>query len=198
MAKHGEKYCARILAVYFTYSYFVRIMCEHDSCLSLQWTGNTNSQRHKFPQQHYSGSRGLCASAAENLIFPSSCTPKFRSLYQKCSRWVSSSLLPHSSASWDLTAASFPPVFHLMPANYLDYSTGYSHCSATPAGQVGREEEGDCLAHGQDDLNLPWVNCLSVRPFFPTLWCTTIWEFGSWVDDITSSLRNSAKTIRGY
>lgn len=111
MAKHGEKNCARILGVYFTYSYFVRMMCERDSCLSLQQTWNTNSQRHKFPQQHYSGSKGLCASAAENLIFPSSGTPKFRSLYQKCSGWAPSSLLSHSSASWDLTAASFPLYF---------------------------------------------------------------------------------------
>ena len=114
MAKPREKHCARILDLLFACSYLVRIMCERNSCLSLQWTWNTSSQRCEFPQPHYSRSKWLHASAAQNLIFISSHTPKFSSLYQKllfCSRWVASSLLPHSSPFWDLPAAASPLYF---------------------------------------------------------------------------------------
>lgn len=147
MAKPREKDCTRILD-FFAYSYFVRIMSYCNSCLSPQWTWNTRSHRCVFPQRYYSRSKWLHTSAAQNLIFiSSSCTLKFRSLFQKslfCSRWAPSSLLPDSSSFWDMPAPAHPhpptprPVFHLMPAKYLDYRTGYCHGSASRVGRRSR------------------------------------------------------------
>lgn len=188
MATLREQHCARNLDLLFACSYFVRILCEPNSCLSLQWTWNTNSQRCEFPQPHYSRPKGLHASAAHNLIFISPCTPKFSSLYLKfllCSRWAPSSLLPNSSPFWDPPAAAFPLYFTSCWQSI--WITAQVTVTLLPQEWGGRRKVTVQLTarKQKDHLGAPQINCWSVMGFFPTVCCSTVWEFGYGTGEIT-------------